>query len=1350
MASHTPFLASTAPRARAGLMTAVASVLAIALVVGLPVPGLSSDQSAGAAEGGFAVMRDRWVTYMLGDEPDVGDPEVEAFVSARTARAQSLWSTMDESAERTFLWADAADFTTGVDASIVRSFTNLRDMAYAYRGAGSDLQGDPGLGAAIVAGIEWLVTRHYKPGVAETGNWWNWEIGTPRRLGDLLALMHDEISAELRHRVLAAIDFWCGDPTRRTQFSTTVETGANRTDKALNVILRGIAGEDPAKVVQGRDALDQVYRYVTSGDGFYEDGSFVFHSRIAYTGGYGPPLLDSVGGSLYLLAGTAFAVTNPLADNVYEWLEDAFIPLVYRGAMMDMVRGRKITREAENDHATGRDVAGSIALFAQFADPSRAVLYKRQIKAWMAADPNTNYVYPTSLYITQLLKAIQADESIAPLPEKSGAAVYNGMGRAVQRGDDFAVGISVFSDRISSFTSGNGENLNGWWQGAGSTLIYAGDSYEFDSNYWATVDMRRLPGTTTDGSGSGTPGSFAPYLNTSSWAGGSTAGGDYGSFGMQFTMQNVTGSDLGGKKSWFMLGDKLVALGAAIHGSGTVETIVDDRLISGGANDVRIGNNKVAAGSQGVTRTADYAYIAGPDHANSVGYVFFDSPTVTAKNESRQGTWAAQMTGASTDVRTNHHGSLAIQHGTAPSAGSYAYAILPGANWGQTVSASKEMGVDVLRNDATVQAVRENGEGVVGANFFGDAPATVDLRGEPYLTSDAKASVTTSETRDELTIGVSDPTQRNTGKIHLEVHRAATGVLALDEGVTVTQLSPTVKLTVDVNKAAGKNFDVRLDLDATAAPAQPVLQATAHNERVTLTWDQVGGEVGYIVSYGTSAENLSETITIGSVSAVNRLDVVNLTNGTPYVFSVTAVGVVHDSEPSEPVAATPADVPNVTVEEVALEDAFVRDGAANEATNYGALDRIEVKTDGAVGGGFNRLGYVKFDLSQIEDRVDAATVTLRSLSGPSGTTNQLRAVATDAVWSESTVTYANRPGAAESGVSFPAPAAGSSVHVDVTDAVRAALAAGRSEVSLQVVSPFGQGSGAQVNYASSENGTEAARPTLTINSGQAPAAPQVTVGAVGPTSVTLTWPYVDGAQRFIVTQTSGGAEPVTIDIPLASAAGQNATNSTRITDLAEGTEYAFTVTAIAGSESATSTPIAATPQLAANPTVTLSAVADGYVRDGTANADLNFGAVSSMTVKNDAVGFTRQSYVKFDLTSVTGRVDSARLRLVPSSVGLAGITHAAALIADAAWQESTLTWNNRPLPGATVAVWTVPAVGTAVEVDLTDQLRAARAAGATSVTVVIVQTANQGGSSSASYATKESGTVANRPALKIN
>ena len=44
-------------------------------------------------------------------------------------------------------------------------------------------------------------------------------------------------------------------------------------------------------------------------------------------------------------------------------------------------------------------------------------------------------------------------------------------------------------------------------------------------------------------------------------------------------------------------------------------------------------------------------------------------------------------------------------------------------------------------------------------------------------------------------------------------------------------------------------------------------------------------------------------------------------------------------------------------------------------------------------------------------------------------------------------------------------------------------------------------------------------------------------------------------------------------------------------------------------------------------------IADAYVRDGS-SANTNFGSTADLEVKNRNAGFTRRSYIKFDLSGV--------------------------------------------------------------------------------------------------------------------
>jgi hypothetical protein len=126
------------------------------------------------------------------------------------------------------------------------------------------------------------------------------------------------------------------------------------------------------------------------------------------------------------------------------------------------------------------------------------------------------------------------------------------------------------------------------------------------------------------------------------------------------------------------------------------------------------------------------------------------------------------------------------------------------------------------------------------------------------------------------------------------------------------------------------------------------------------------------------------------------------------------------------------------------------------------------------------------------------------------------------------------------------------------------------------------------------------------------------------------------------------------------------------------------------------------PVLTAN-TNTLLPIADAYVRGGTYAAD-NFGSDPLLTVKQDSsASFTRRAYLRWDLSSVTGTVYHARVRLMPLNVGTNGLEQGVTLASSNEWSESSVNWNNEPGGGKRFATW-IPGANAPVEFVVTPQV----------------------------------------------
>jgi PKD repeat protein len=192
-----------------------------------------------------------------------------------------------------------------------------------------------------------------------------------------------------------------------------------------------------------------------------------------------------------------------------------------------------------------------------------------------------------------------------------------------------------------------------------------------------------------------------------------------------------------------------------------------------------------------------------------------------------------------------------------------------------------------------------------------------------------------------------------------------------------------------------------------------------------------------------------------------------------------------------------------------------------------------------------------------------------------------------------------------------------------------------------------------------------------------PSAPGgVTATAAGSTAIDVTWTastdnvavsgysvYRDGGIAPIATTTSG-------------------TLSFRDTPLVRGSTHAYTVDAFdaAGNHSALSDPPASATT---DPTQTfiLTPVADSYVDN--INAGVNFGTAATVRVKTGTGADTQilNSYLRFDLSGISGNVQSASLSLVPTtSTGTARfIVHG---VTDNAWSETAINYSNAPPIGA--------------------------------------------------------------------
>ncbi|MFE2098718.1 polysaccharide lyase 8 family protein [Streptomyces sp. NPDC059468] len=746
--------------------------------------GLAPRARAAPAADPYDALRRRWLDIALGTGYD---PAAEPYAS-RLAQLGSLAQDFRGSMAPApgSLWPG---HPFDPPAGITFSYGRLWTMAQAYVQPGTGSTGDDTLLADVLRGLDHLSATVYNPATSRYGNWWEWQIGSPRLLMDLTAALYDHLGETRVAAACAAVGHFVPDATLGDYSGTS--TGANRVDLCRSVALRGILGRSGDRVALARDALSPVFPYVTRGDGLYADGSFVQHTWVAYSGTYGQVLLDGLGRLFTLLAGSPWEVTDPARQHVLDGVEHAYAPLIHDGLVMDCVNGRAISRGyllsddlhiMRSDHFHGQALIAAITLLAGGASEAERERWHGRIKGWIQRDTVTPILTAGQFEVADLarLHAV-ADATVPASPEPVGHRLFPAMDRAVHRRPRFTAALSMASDRIAHYECGNGENPRGWHTGAGMLSWWpAGREDRSDRSdraaqytdwFWPTVDWYRLPGTTVstrrlaDRAG-GEWGAPRPDVR---WVGGVTDG-EYAAVGQHL---KGLGSTLQARKSWFFLDAAVVCLGAGITcADGTpVETVVDNR---------NLGEN----GTQTFARGPGWAHLEG--HG---GWILPCGGELRTLREDRTGSWSDINTTSTAERRTRRWQTLWLDHGTDPADATYAYVLLPGASRDEVAArAADRHWLCVLANDARRQAVAVPALGLTAVNLW--EAGTVG-----GLTVSAGASVLVRRRGGTATLCVSEP-PRTGAPLEIVWDHPVRSVVRADDTVEILSTVPRPRLRV--------------------------------------------------------------------------------------------------------------------------------------------------------------------------------------------------------------------------------------------------------------------------------------------------------------------------------------------------------------------------------------------------------------------------------------------------------------------------------------------------------------------------------------------------------------------------
>ncbi|MCU4262486.1 polysaccharide lyase 8 family protein [Staphylococcus aureus] len=691
----------------------------------------------------YEKLKNTWLDVNYGyDKYDESNPDMKKKFEATENEAKKLLSEMKTERGRTYLWESSKDIDTK-SADMTRTYRNIEKIAEAMNHPKTTLKNDENK-KKLKDALEWLHKNAYgkdpdkkvadlKTNFSKSApqkntnlNWWDYEIGTPKSLTNTLILLNGDISSDEKKKYTAPIKTFApkSDEILSSVGKAEPAKGGNLVDIAKVKLLESIIEEDKDMTKNSIDSFNKVFTYVQSNstgkerNGFYKDGSYIDHQDVPYTGAYGVVLLEGISQMMPMIKETPFKETSQNDTILKSWIDDGFMPLIYKGEMMDLSRGRAISRENETSHSASVTVMKSLLRLSDAMDESTKAKYKKIVKTSVKSDSSYKQNdYLSSYSDISKMKALMEDSTLSTNDLTQQLKIYNDMDRVTYHNKDldFAFGLSMTSKNVARYESINNENLKGWHTGAGMSYLYNSDVKHYRDNFWATADMKRLAGTTTLDN-------EEPKENKNSdktFVGGTKFDDQHASIGMEFENQDKT---LTAKKSYFILNDKIVFLGTGIKNTDSSMnpvTTIENRKANG---YTLYTDDKQTTNSD--NQETNSVFLESTDTKKNIGYHFLNKSKINVKKESHTGKWSEINKSQKTEDKKDEYYEVTQKHSNSDN--KYGYVLYPSLS--KDVFKSKASQVTVVKQDDDFHVVKDNESVWAGVNYS-DSAKTFEING---------------------------------------------------------------------------------------------------------------------------------------------------------------------------------------------------------------------------------------------------------------------------------------------------------------------------------------------------------------------------------------------------------------------------------------------------------------------------------------------------------------------------------------------------------------------------------------------------------------------------------------------
>ena len=662
------------------------------------------------------------------------------------------------------IWDDVSDYSNS--ANLTKTYRRIEQIAKSVTNPKSKYYNDRKVISIVKRSMKLMEENYYNENTESKGNWWDYEIGAPRSINNILTLMNEYFSKEEIEKILLPISKMVPDPSKImvSQNRGKKAFGGNLSDIGKVKVIEGVLLEDEEKLELAINTVSNVLEVVSEGEGFHYDGSYLDHADIAYTGAYGSVLIDGFSQLLPVIQLSPYKIKQEKLKILYNWIYDGFLPLIYRGELMDMTRGRSLSRKVQNDHTAAAEVLRGILRIAETSETSEKNKLQGIVKNIIQSDNYYDaFLSLRSFYDVYLFENILSNNMVEESSRDTYLKLYNDMNKIAYYNKDrnFAFGISMYSDKVQNYEFMNKENAKGWYTSDGVSYLYNDDLSHFSDDYWATVDPYYLPGITENRKVREKGVGMTKMKN--SFVGATSLNQKFGTVAMDFSNLDNT---MSARKSWFILGNRVVFLGAGVKDtSGTNGyTVIENRKIKRNSRKhtmnqedykVIVDGKEKTIDSNEMELQANEIFLESSNKEMNIGYQFLQPTFLDLKKETRGGSWKEINETQSNEKIENTFLTILQPHDMVRN--NYAYVLYPNRDEKEFAEEVSRKDIVVIENSENNQVVFDKTNKIYGVVKYDDT----DLILEDNLVLKEKGIYTIQKELNKIKVAFFNPTNSN-------------------------------------------------------------------------------------------------------------------------------------------------------------------------------------------------------------------------------------------------------------------------------------------------------------------------------------------------------------------------------------------------------------------------------------------------------------------------------------------------------------------------------------------------------------------------------------------------------------